>query len=104
MTDKELLEKFERCQEQLQAFQKAVKGLTEGINILKKQMEINHREMKRIINECENGGNIHKDCEWYDEEHDDCKNYMMGVYTGLAFEVSRHDKCIRDIVKENDDD
>ena len=24
--------------------------------------------------------------------------------TGLAFEVSRHNKCIRDIVKERDDD
>ena len=32
--------------------------------------------------------------------NDFCSNYMTGKYTGLAFEVSRHDKCIKDLVNE----
>ena len=56
--------------------------------------------LKRCLNEEENGGNIHKDCRWYNPDKDFCSNYMMGKYTGLAFEVSRHDKCIKDLVDE----
>ena len=29
-------------------------------------------------------------------------NYIMGRYTGLAFEVSRHKKCIDDLRKDGD--
>ena len=54
------------------------------------------------MNEEENEGNIHKDCKYYDSEKDYCRNYMMGSYTGLAFEVSRHKKCIDDMRKDGD--
>ena len=44
--------------------------------------------------------NVHKDCEYYDIERDNCRNYAMGTYAGLSYHVSRHDKCIEEIVKE----
>jgi len=62
--------------------------------------ECAERLLKRALNEEANGGNIHKDCEWYHQEKDYCSNYVMG-YPGLAFEVSRHKKCILEML-END--
>ena len=44
--------------------------------------------------------NIHKNCEYYDIERDNCRNYAMGTYAPLSYHVSRHDKCIEEIVKE----
>ena len=58
--------------------------------------------LKRVLNEEENEVNIHKDCKYYNSENDYCRNYMMGRYTGLAFEVSRHKKCIDDMRKDGD--
>ena len=58
--------------------------------------------MKRSLNEEKNNGNIHKDCKYYNQEKDYCSSYMMGVYTGLAFEVSRHKTCIKDLVEKDD--
>lgn len=45
--------------------------------------------------------NPHVDCEYYNIDSDSCYNYIMGKYTGLAFDVSRHNKCIEDIVKDD---
>ena len=59
------------------------------------------KEIIRFLNEEKNQGNVHKDCKWYNEEKDYCSNYMMGVYTGLAFEVSRHNKCIKELIKDD---
>ena len=58
--------------------------------------------LKRVLNEEENKGNIHKDCKYYNSEKDYCSNYMMGNYTDLAFEVSRHKECIDDMRKEEE--
>lgn len=101
LTDKEkallILEEstnaFNECQKQLRETEQTFREC-------QKAFEYANTLMKRILNEEENGGNIHKECEWYNPEKDYCSNYMMGKYTGLAFEVSRHDKCIKDLVKE----
>lgn len=57
--------------------------------------------IKRVLN-TEEHGNCHLNCQYYKKDSDTCYNYLMGVYTGLAFEVSRLDKCIADIVKEHE--
>jgi len=102
LTDKEkallILEKaknaFNECGKQVRETQTAFRGeLTSAV-------ETANDNLKRVLNEEENNGNIHKDCRWYNPNKDSCSNYMMGKYTGLAFEVSRHDKCIKDLVNE----
>ena len=86
---------FNECQKQLMETEQA-------FGECKKAFEYANTLMKRILNEEENGGNIHKDCKYYNSEKDYCGNYMMGSYTGLAFEVSRHKKCIDDMRKDGD--
>lgn len=103
LSDKEkallILEKsrdaFNECSKQLIETEKAFREC-------QKAFEYANRQLKRVLNEEENQGNIHKECEWYDSEKDYCSNYMMGRYTGLAFEVSRHKKCIDDMRKDGD--
>lgn len=53
--------------------------------------------VKRVLN-TEEHGNCHLICKYYNKDSDTCYNYLMG--TGLAFEVSKLDKCIDDIIKE----
>lgn len=84
---------FEACRKELQELQHA-------FNDFSKAMNIANTHLQRVLNEEKNKGNIHKTCEWYDSEKDYCTNYMMGKYTGLAFEVSRNEQCIDDMVKE----
>ena len=86
---------FDECSKQLRETEKAFREC-------QKAFEYANDQMKRILNEEENGGNIHKECQWYNSEKDYCSNYMMGCYTGLAFEVSRHNKCIDDMLKDGD--
>ena len=86
---------FNECQKQL-------RGIEKAFGECKKTFEYANTLMKRILNEEENEGNIHKDCKYYDSEKDYCRTYMMGNYTGLAFEVSRHKKCIGDMRKDGD--
>ena len=86
---------FDECSKQLRETEKAFREC-------QKAFEYANTLMKKILNEEENGGNIHKDCQYYNSEKDYCSNYMMGIYTGLAFEVSRHKKCIDDMRKEGD--
>ena len=101
LSDKEkallILEKsrdaFDECSKQLRETEKAFREC-------QKAFEYANEQMKRILNEEENDGNIHKECQWYNSEKDYCSNYMMGCYTGLAFEVSRHKKCIDDMIKD----
>ena len=57
--------------------------------------------IKRVLN-TEEHGNCHLICKYYNKDSDTCYNYLMGVYTGLAFEVSRLDKCIADVIKEHE--
>ena len=86
---------FNECQKQLRETEQAFREC-------KKAFEYANTLMKRILNEEENKGNIHKDCKYYISEKDYCRKYMMGCYTGLAFEVSRHKKCIDDMRKDGD--
>ena len=86
---------FNECQKQL-------RETAHAFIKCKKAFEYANALMKRILNEEENEGNIHKDCKYYDSKKDYCRNYMMGCYTGLAFEVSRHKKCIDDMIKDGD--
>ena len=86
---------FNECQKQLKEIAEAFLGCQRAFNSA-------NTYLKRILNEEENEGNIHKNCKYYDSEKDYCRNYMMGRYTGLAFEVSRHKKCIDDMRKAGD--
>ena len=100
LSDKEkallILEKaknaFNECGKQLRETQTAFMKLTSAV-------ETANDNLKRVLNEEENNGNIHKDCEYYHQERDFCGNYLMGQYSSLAFEVSRHKSCIKDLVE-----
>ena len=87
-------------QKEFQKCAKEVRELNYKMEDLRKAVETANRMLKRCLNEDENGGNIHKDCEWYNPNKDFCSNYMMGKYTGLAFNVSKNKKCIKDLVNE----
>lgn len=90
---KQSTEEFQKCA-------KEVRELNYKMEDLRKAFETVNRMLKRCLNEEENGGNIHKDCEWYNPNKDSCSNYMMGKYTGLAFNVSKNKECIKDLVNE----
>ena len=81
---------FNECQKQLNETAKAFIEC-------KRAFDSANTYLKRVLNEEENEGNIHKDCKYYDSEKDYCRYYMLGRYTVLAFEVSRHKKCIDDM-------
>lgn len=89
--------KFEEAEEQF-------KELSKAILELKIAFEHSERLLKRVINEESNQGNIHRKCEYYNDEKDFCSNYLVGKYLGLAFEVSRHKHCIKDIIENGDVD
>lgn len=86
---------FDECSRQLKETEKAFRECEQALKFA-------NTYLKRVLNEEENGENIHKDCQYYNSEKDYCGNYMMGCYTGLAFEVSRHKKCIEDMRKDGD--
>ena len=86
---------FNECQKQLNETGKAFLEC-------KRALDSASTYLKRVLNEEENEGNIHKDCNHYDSEKDYCRAYIMGNYTELAFEVSRHKKCIDDMRKDGD--
>lgn len=88
-----LNKEFQKCANE-------VRELNYKMEDLRKAVETANRMLKRCLNEEENEGNIHKDCEWYNPNKDSCSNYMMGKYTGLAFNVSKNKECIKDLVKE----
>ena len=91
---------LETSQKEFQKCAKEVRELNYKMEDLRKAFETASRMLKRCLNEEENGDNIHKDCEWYNPNKDSCSNYMMGKYTGLAFNVSKNKECIKDLVNE----
>ena len=91
---------LETSQKEFQKCAKEVRELNYKMEDLRKAFETANRMLKRCLNEEENEGNIHKDCEWYNPNKDSCSNYMMGKYTGLAFNVSKNKECIKDLVNE----
>lgn len=93
---------LEKSQKKIEEAEEQFKELTKAILGLKIAFEHSEKLLKRVINEESNQGNIHKECEYYNNEKDFCSNYLMGKYTGLAFEVSRHKYCIKDIIKNGD--
>ena len=86
---------YDECNKQLKETMKAFMKCN-------KALKCAETYLKRVLNEEENEGNIHKDCKYYISEKDYCRKYMMSNYTGLAFEVSRHKKCIDDMRKEEE--
>lgn len=106
MTEKQLSDKekalliLEKASEEFTKCTTEIRKLQESLYALNCAFENASDMLKRCLNEEENNGNIHKECEYYNSEKDYCSNYMMGKYTGLAFEVSRHDKCIKDLVEK----
>lgn len=90
---------LEKSQENFKKCEKQAQKITEELLNLKLAFEESKRMLKRVLNEEDNEGNIHIDCVYYNEEKDFCSNYMMGKYMGLAFECSRHQRCIGDILK-----
>ena len=92
---KESKNAFDECSKQLSETGKAFLEC-------KRALDSANTYLKRVLNEEENEGNIHKECKYYNSEKDYCRNYMMGRYTGLAFEVSRHKKCIDDMREDGD--
>lgn len=101
LTDKEkALLILEKASEEFTKCTTEIRKLQESLYALNCAFENAGRMLNRCLNEEANGGNIHKECEYYNSEKDYCSNYMMGKYTGLAFEVSRHDKCIKDLVEK----
>lgn len=103
LSDKEkallILEKANECFTECAG---EIRKLNDSLYSLTKAFEETRDMLKRCLNEEQNNGNVHKDCEYYDLDGDYCGNYLMGRYTGLAFEVSRWDKCIEDLVEEDD--
>lgn len=87
---------FKNCEKQF-------KELAKRLDDVSSALEYANTLLKRVLNESEHL-NIHKDCKYYHEDTDCCHNYLMGCYTGLAFEVSRHEKCIEDIIKDSEDE
>ena len=96
-----LLEKSNRAFEEVS---KQIKELSEEVLKLKQSFEYSNKMLKRVLNEEANQGNIHKTCRWYNNEKDYCSNYLMGRYTGLAFECSRHKQCIDEIIESHNGD
>ena len=91
----ESVKAYDECSKQLMETKKAFRECGQALASA-------NTYLKRVLNEEDNDGNIHKDCQYYNSEKDYCGNYMMGRYTGLAFEVSRHKKCIDDMRKDGD--
>lgn len=95
---------LEKSQKKFEEAEEQFKWLTKAILELKVAFQHSEKLLKRVINEESNQGNIHQECEYYNNEKDFCSNYLMGQYTDLAFEVSRHKHCIKDIIKNGDVD
>lgn len=93
---------LEKSQKKFEEAEEQFKELTKAILELKIAFEHSEKLLKRVINEESNQGNIHQECEYYHNEKDFCANYVMGQYTGLAFEVSKHKYCIKDIIENGD--
>ena len=91
---------LDKADEKLTECKAELRQLHETLFELNSAFENTSKLLKRCLNEKENKWNIHKNCEYYDSEKDYCSNYMMGKYMGLAFEVSRHSECIKDLVKK----
>lgn len=101
LSDMEKLELIlKTSQEKFSELSTNVMQMQKEMRTLQDTMESTTTLIKRYLNEEKNGCNIHKQCEYYNEDGDYCSNYLMGRYTGLAFEVSRHDKCIEEIINE----
>lgn len=89
---------LKEAEKELELCTKAANDLYSKINDLNNAFQSTSRMLKRSLNEEELGKNVHSDCEYYNQETDTCYNFLMGKYSGLAFEVSRYDKCIEDII------
>lgn len=93
--DKELLEKkFKELNDKWSELYRKVDSLRNEIYDINREFGKLIKFYRKICNEEKLGGNIHKDCEYYNADNDTCYNYIM---TSKGFEVSRFDKCVDDL-------
>ena len=102
MTEKEdLLKLLKENKEEMYQLRSELQTITHRLYDAIENYGVIETGIKRVLN-TEEHGNCHINCEYYNKKSDTCYNYLMGVYTGLAFEVSKLDKCIADVVKEHE--
>ena len=92
---------MEESQKAFNKLEKQFKILKEAMLDLRRTFEDTKIMLKRVSNEEINQCNIHKGCDHYNCEKDFCSNYLLSKYTSLAFEVSRHNQCIKDMTKSD---
>lgn len=96
---KQFDEKYVLILNELEVFNNAYHECRDALNKIGDSLDDLYSLVSRMHNEIlNNADNIHRDCEYYMENHDACSNY--GFYTGLAFNVSRHKKCIKELLDE----
>ena len=101
LSDKEkALVILEKSRDEFNECTREVRKLTDRLYQLTQAFDSASTMLKRCLNEEGNGGNIHKDCKYYDSKKDYCMNYLMGKYSRLAFNVSKNKECIKDLVNE----
>lgn len=102
MSEKEeLLKLLKENRDEINQLQSELRTISSRLYDAIRNYESIETGVKRVLN-TEEHGNCHLNCEYYKKDSDTCYNYLMGVYTGLAFEVSRLDKCIADVIKEHE--
>lgn len=87
-----IIKKINNINKKMMGLSQKTRDLAYEMNNLQRELSHMKDMQKKIINEKKLGGNIHKDCEYYDNYNDTCSNYAM---TGAGYEVSRFDKCVR---------
>lgn len=102
MTEKEeLLKLLKENKDEINELQKELRTISYRLYDATQNYKSIEIGIKRVLNTKEHG-NCHLNCEYYKKDSDTCYNYLMGIYTGLAFEVSKLDKCIADVIKEHE--
>lgn len=97
MKDKQkLLEKMKKMNESWSELYRQADDLRIAMWELNKEFSKLKNFSKKIYNEEKLGFNVHRDCDYYNEDDDTCSNYGM---SGAGFEVSRFNRCIDDLDK-----
>ena len=99
--EEELLRLFKENRDEMNQLQSELRTISSRLYDAIRNYNSIETGVKRVLNTDEHG-NCHLNCKYYNKDSDTCYNYLMGVYTGLAFEVSRLDKCIADVIKEHE--
>ena len=72
---------------------------------LDKRLEFLEGRLKEVVNEEDDDEwGVHKDCEYLVKERNQCRNYAMGKYHGLTYDIKSKEKCIEELVKYFEED